>query len=48
MKYYIKHLSGILEGMSYSKAVKVIEGLVDRKAALVQIGFSKNSCKRER
>ena len=36
-KNFAKHLSGILEGMSYSKAVKVIEGLVDRKAALVHL-----------
>ena len=34
-KNFAKHLSGILEGMSYRKAVKVIEGLVDRKAILV-------------
>lgn len=34
-KNFAKHLSGVLEGMSYNKAVKVIEGLVDRKAILV-------------
>lgn len=33
-KNFAKHLSGVLEGMSYTQGIKLIEGLVDKVAVI--------------